>query len=364
MQRRNSHIHFSTPTLTTRTSIASVMTTSIRILALAIVTAGTGLLLVGPAAAADKPKQQFVTVEENVRLEVVDWGGTGRPLVLLAGLGNNAHTFDKFAPKLAAKYHVYGITRRGFGTSSAPETGYSSERLGEDVLAVLNELKLERPIIVGHSAAGSELSYIGSTHPERVAGLVYLDAAYSYAYYDGDPNNLLNIAVDANELRQKLEKLPYVDPQNIKQTNQELIALLQQLEKELIAQQDFLNIEGMPQPPTLPKDKAFLSMQASARRVMGGLRRYKTIPVPTLAIYAFPKDPKTYGHLPKAAVDMTISQEKAQIDAFEKGVPTARVVRIPNASHGVYISNEAEVLREIDQFVATLPSPAATKSNQ
>ena len=67
---------------------------------------------------------QLVTVDNTtntpVSLEVLDWGGSGRPLVLLAGLGNTAHIFDKFAPKLTATYHVYGITRRGFGASSAP----------------------------------------------------------------------------------------------------------------------------------------------------------------------------------------------------------------------------------------------------
>src|SRR5689334_11818954 len=60
---------------------------------------------------------RFVTVEEGVRLEVLDWGGSGRALVLLAGGGDTAHVFDDFAPKMAATFHVYGITRRGFGVS-------------------------------------------------------------------------------------------------------------------------------------------------------------------------------------------------------------------------------------------------------
>ena len=62
---------------------------------------------------------QMVSVEKGVSLEVLDWGGHGRPVILLAGLGNTAHVFDKFAPKLATRYQVYGITRRGFGASSA-----------------------------------------------------------------------------------------------------------------------------------------------------------------------------------------------------------------------------------------------------
>jgi alpha-beta hydrolase superfamily lysophospholipase len=66
-------------------------------------------------------KVDFITVDTNVRLEVLDWGGSGRSIVLLAGQGDTAHTFDEFAPKLATDYHVYGITRRGNGASSAPE---------------------------------------------------------------------------------------------------------------------------------------------------------------------------------------------------------------------------------------------------
>ena len=64
---------------------------------------------------------RFVTVQDNVRLEVLDWGGSGRPMILLHGGNRTAHDFDTFAPKLTGSYHVYGITRRGSGASSAPE---------------------------------------------------------------------------------------------------------------------------------------------------------------------------------------------------------------------------------------------------
>lgn len=139
---------------------------------------------------------RFVTVDNNVQLEVLDWGGSGRPLVLLAGLGNTAHVFDEFALKLTAANHVYGITRRGFGASSAPASGYAADRMGDDVLAVLDALKLSRPVLVGHSGGGSEMSSIGARHPERVAGLVYLDAGYGYAYYGRTLGDLGNDTID------------------------------------------------------------------------------------------------------------------------------------------------------------------------
>src|SRR4051812_4179722 len=69
-------------------------------------------------------KVTFVTVEPGVQLEVLDWGGTGEPLVLLTGGGDNAHVYDQFAYHFTDRFHVFGITRRGFGRSSQPAHGY------------------------------------------------------------------------------------------------------------------------------------------------------------------------------------------------------------------------------------------------
>src|SRR4051794_28323751 len=52
----------------------------------------------------------FVTVEPGVQLEILDWGGTGEPLVLLTGLGDNAHVYDQFAHQFTDRFHVIGIT--------------------------------------------------------------------------------------------------------------------------------------------------------------------------------------------------------------------------------------------------------------
>src|SRR5215471_15916155 len=72
-------------------------------------------------------KVTFVTVEPGVELEVLDWGGTGEAMVLLAGVGDNAHVYDQFAHQFTDRFHVIGITRRGFGRSSQPAHGYDLE---------------------------------------------------------------------------------------------------------------------------------------------------------------------------------------------------------------------------------------------
>src|SRR5215510_10457986 len=82
----------------------------------------------------------MIQVERGVRLEVLDWGGSGRPIVLLAGLGNTAHVFDDFALKLNKTNHVYGVTRRGYGMSTHPDSGYNGQRLADDVLHIIDSL--------------------------------------------------------------------------------------------------------------------------------------------------------------------------------------------------------------------------------
>src|SRR5262249_47516713 len=57
----------------------------------------------------------------GIEVETLDWGGSGRPLVLLAGGGDTAHVFDDFATKLVGEFHVLAMTRRGFGASTFAE---------------------------------------------------------------------------------------------------------------------------------------------------------------------------------------------------------------------------------------------------
>jgi pimeloyl-ACP methyl ester carboxylesterase len=294
---------------------------------------------------------QFIAVDKDVKLEVLDWGGSGRPLVLLAGLGGTAHDFNAFARKLTDKYHVYGITRRGFGASGAPTTGYSADRLGDDVLAVIEALKLDRPVLAGHSLAGQEMSSIGSRHPGKVAGLIYLEAGYSYAYYDRARGDLF---IDLNELERKIAHLyPGNETEDQRALVRELLETsLPAFEKSLREFHKMINQE-----PRLP-DPPRRAMPPIMSAIFAGWRKYTEINVPILAIYALPHDMSGAFKDPaarKIAEARDIESTGAQANAFEKGLPSARVVRLANADHSVFQSNEADVLREMRAFIDGLP---------
>ena len=308
------------------------------------------------------PKAQFVTVEPGVKLEVLDWGGSGHTVVLLAGLGNDAHVFDTFGTKLAESYHVYGITRRGYGASDTPPVegeNYSADRLGDDVIAVLDELKLQRPVLVGHSIAGEELISIGSRYPQRIAGLVYLDAGYQYALYDASRGDYW---IDTNELRRQLIALNKLQgAASASKTVNEIVEELPNYEKELLAHQKEL-ASYLPLTPEQTKDEAARMNNRSAisgSAVLHGEQRYTAIRCPVLAIFSEP-----HAFSPGLAITAQqkadaeaadVARVEPQAKAFEALGANVRVVRIPHADHYVFRSNEADVLREIGAFVATLP---------
>jgi len=301
-----------------------------------------------PAQTDSSPhKVQFVTVEEGVQLEVLDWGGSGRPMIFLAGAGDTAHAFDNFAPKFTGQNHVYGITRRGSGASSkpAPANGnYSADRLGDDVLAVMRTLRIERPVLVGHSIAGEELSSIGSRFPNKVSGLIYLDAVASWSFYDpAHPQ----VEIEMNGIKKRIEEIEAggVDEQ---EKLRELETAVQKFETVLHESNE--DVKTMP--PLPPRSPIGAAMNF-------GVEKYTSIPVPVLAILAcphdwshfFPGDPER--RAARLAADTAACSERAE--SFARGVPTAHVIRIPNADHYVHRSNEARVIDEMKKFLSALP---------
>jgi non-heme chloroperoxidase len=275
---------------------------------------------------------QFISVEKDVQLEVLDWGGSGRPLILLPGLGDTAHVFDQFALKLIPTYHVYGITPRGFGASSCPPpeaVNYSADRLGDDIVAVIDALKLEQPILAGHSVAGEELSSIGTRHSEKVAALIYIDAGYSYALYDKAHGD---VVLDSIALRNRLEQIRLgILPRTPNQLD-ELLTETTQLQQSLQQRKEDFSRISTPHPIGDPVSVA----------VLDGEQRYTNFELPVLTIFNVPHSP------------VFLRTMESQAAAFNAQIPHVKVVRIPQADHYLFQSNEADVLREINVFIGGL----------
>jgi non-heme chloroperoxidase len=318
------------------------------------------ILLFGLITSGAEPHAQFVDVGDRVKLEVLDWGGTGRPIILLAGSGNTAHIYEDFAPKLRDSGHVYGITRRGYGVSSKPERGYSVPELSEDVWRVIQALKLSKPVVVGHSMAGSELSFLGQKHSAQLGGLVYLDA-------NADPMDFPWSNAEFRALTIKSMKGAVGPPPRTAADNasvQAYCAYQQRTGGFPFPAAEIRNIYEINPDGSVGKNRTppFVSHEVDD----GSIRKdYTGINIPVLALIAVPRPPSEESKEQSAKTE----QERADsvrlneillefIHRWEanlnRSVPAARIVELPGAHHYMFQNEEADVLREMRAFLQTV----------
>ena len=289
---------------------------------------------------------KFVKGSTGNKLEVLDWGGSGKPILFLAGLNASAHVFVDFAPKFTNHFHVYAMTRRGFGASEQTSNGYSIDTLTKDVLAVVNALHLDKVILIGHSMAGDEISKFASTYPDRVEKIIYLDAAQDrmnvmalYANMPSDPDPTTTDLASLPNLKRFMARVYGVSLPDDELKNTRVFGKDGKYEKQVTP--GF--IPGM---------------------IMQGLQHpnYKGIQCPALAIYAMPGSVAQvfplYGTLDaenKKKADTSFASfvrfAKEQEEIFKKAVKNKTIQEINGAHHYVFISNPVETEKFIRDFL-------------
>jgi non-heme chloroperoxidase len=340
-----------------------------------------------PVVSNTPPRQQLVAVAPDVKLEVLDWGGSGRNLVLLAGGGNTAHVFANLAPKLAKHFHVYGITRRGTGVSSSPPSGYTARQSGDDVVAVLDALSLTDPVLVGHSIAGQEMSAVSKYHPGRAAALVYLDAGGPFALYNPEHGD---IDTDRVELQEDLSRLAHnefddativktlADETHYRRNLQDLRDEVEGAEAPSPTESDRSNIAMFQKyfvgyyGGILPEDEIRQLYQITADGAVGARivrpsakrvyefdkERFSSVDTRALVIIPYPNALNvgvTHDSAKLAAYKaQEASRKQGQLEIWHKQ-RKAEIVVIPNATHYIFLSDEAEVFSLITRFVDGLP---------
>lgn len=122
----------------------------------------------------------------GVRLPYVDHGDqSGRPVVMLHGLSDSWRSFEGVLPHLPSSIRALAVTLRGHGDATRPE-GYALHDVGDDVVALLDELGIESAVIMGHSMGTIVAERIAIDHPDRVDGLVLMGARPTFAVPDMD----------------------------------------------------------------------------------------------------------------------------------------------------------------------------------
>jgi pimeloyl-ACP methyl ester carboxylesterase len=264
---------------------------------------------------------RFVVVQRGVKLHYLDFGGTGSPLVFLAGLGNTAHAFDDFAPAFTDRFHVIAITRRGFGESDHPDSSYDPPRLVADIKAVLDSLGLSRVSFIGHSIAGEEMTRFAATYPARVDKLIYLDAAY-------DRVRASVLVTDDSVPEPRGETIPAPSGADTA-TEAAYVRYVHRSRGVNIPEGDIrmrFRHDGWREEST----HAYASMSVETPQ-------YRRLRAPALAIYA---------------VDDSSDELYSLLrDQFRAQVANGQVLEIHGAHHWLFISNRAQVLAACRKFL-------------
>ncbi len=107
-----------------------------------------------------------------------DEAGRGSAVILLHGAFLDRHTWDLQMPALSARHRTVRYDIRPFGASTVPDQPYKTT---DDLLVVMDTLKIERAHLVGHSFGGGVAIDFALAHPSRVASLVLVNSSVTGA---------------------------------------------------------------------------------------------------------------------------------------------------------------------------------------
>ena len=137
------------------------------------------------------------TVSNGINL-YYETHGTGKPLVLISGLGYSLWQWHKMAPFLAEHFTVITFDNRGVGQSDKPAGPYTVQMLAADTVGLLDALKIEKAIIMGHSMGGFIAQAIALEYPERVDKLILCSTNFGGPHHVPVTPEAMKVLTDVN----------------------------------------------------------------------------------------------------------------------------------------------------------------------
>jgi pimeloyl-ACP methyl ester carboxylesterase len=112
----------------------------------------------------------------GIELHVTTWQGSGPPLLLIHGISGTAASWWPIVDDLSPYFTPIAPDLRGHGGSSAPASGYLYADYAADVDALLADLGIDQPLILGHSLGGLVALWWARSQPDRAAALLIEDS--------------------------------------------------------------------------------------------------------------------------------------------------------------------------------------------
>jgi pimeloyl-ACP methyl ester carboxylesterase len=114
---------------------------------------------------------------DGVQINLATWPGNAGPILCVHGITANCRCWDVLAQALIPDYGVIAMDLRGRGQSEKPSAGYSLDHHLRDINCLLDDLQLERAVIMGHSLGAFIGLAFAAQYPERTDRLILVDGA-------------------------------------------------------------------------------------------------------------------------------------------------------------------------------------------
>jgi pimeloyl-ACP methyl ester carboxylesterase len=121
-----------------------------------------------------QPKMKKVK-GDGAAIQLAVWEGSGKTILCVHGITSNCRCWDVLASTLSPKHRVLAMDLRGRGGSDKPESGYSLERHIEDIRSLMDDLGIEKVVLMGHSLGAFISLAFGAKYPERLDRMILVD---------------------------------------------------------------------------------------------------------------------------------------------------------------------------------------------
>jgi pimeloyl-ACP methyl ester carboxylesterase len=281
------------------------------------------------------PPDEFVSVG-SIKTHFVAKGAQGPALVLIHGFGCSTATWEKNIDELSKRFRVFALDLKGFGLSAKPKDGqYHLHAFTEHVLGFLDVMKLDKAVLVGNSMGGAVATRLALLHPDRVAGLVLVDAIPAAFPRPSLPLGRTSAEPLANA-KGKPRTPPLVAFTRAMITRQTIASGLKSAFHDQALITDSM-IETHYRPITIEgAAEALVAMLNPPPESAGTLPPLTALKVPTLVVWG--------------RHDRLVPQPIA--DLYARAIPGARKVVFENSGHFPQIEEAAEFNTRLTEFVS------------
>jgi pimeloyl-ACP methyl ester carboxylesterase len=114
---------------------------------------------------------------DGIEINLAIWEGDSDPILAIHGITANCRCWDRIAETMCPEFSIMAMDLRGRGFSDRPDQGYALEYHLKDILCIMEELKLDRIKVMGHSLGAFITLGFAALHPDRVEKAVLVDGA-------------------------------------------------------------------------------------------------------------------------------------------------------------------------------------------